>query len=641
MSNFHGRFVNVEFLAEDGNIAAVPLLWVRNKRIGQVDGQKAVLGKCYWPPNSLKRKVTRLAAKQQAPDTKTWSLWDVELLQYNSTLEESRKNLGKQSSKEEEPDRKDSSEDETTQEKRETRNKSRTRRGVRRDSGSGSSEEEEYAVNVDALKKLHCNTEPLAKSGDEGYLSQSVRAQDDSLSLAADWESDAAGTQDIFADIDSTTVGDNQEVAEAVQKSPMRSFGLHELRRKTPQKESGSKSPGQTRHKQKTTPAKRDSGKASPKPSTPKDRGAPNQNRASTPRKVSPQKRQVSPQKRQVSPQKRQVSPFKRQESTQKDGGCLDSPEKSLNATAQDKRVSPVVTGSISSPTGGSPGKRSGLHIFESPMPDRQKRRKDSDLTYTAPELEGINNELEMLNVDFSPLDSMRSASPALSCQSDDSTFKTPREKGAYRALNFGTCSPSVASGIRHLQVMLDENVQRLRAMDRSQQALLTLAKESFQKILSCVLPPLESNIAEDIPRLPLTDKDGEKALNNLISDKIEFNKVVTFLYGLGGTSPKDALYSAMKTLFADDFACTKSMKGIRRAGKPPKDAFVGTNLFKAVMCAIRRRYKDTTVSEVMEMTGNWLKDAPSREKKRLRRKESRERIQRAYDEDSGDDESA
>lgn len=55
--------------------------------------------------------------------------------------------------------------------------------------------------------------------------------------------------------------------------------------------------------------------------------------------------------------------------------------------------------------------------------------------------------------------------------------------------------------------------------------------EKSLTKILTCVLPPLETNIAEDIPRLPLSDKDGDKQLNELLANKEAFNKVVWLVY--------------------------------------------------------------------------------------------------------------
>lgn len=76
------RFAIVEFLAEDGNVATVPLVWVKNKRIGTVSGKKAVLGKSYWPPKSMQRKANTLAKTQVQPERSTWIMHDVELLKY-------------------------------------------------------------------------------------------------------------------------------------------------------------------------------------------------------------------------------------------------------------------------------------------------------------------------------------------------------------------------------------------------------------------------------------------------------------------------------------------------------------------------------------------------------------------------------
>ncbi|KAK3931982.1 Collagen alpha-1(XVIII) chain [Frankliniella fusca] len=81
------QFVNVEFLAEDGSVATVPLLWIRNKRIGKKNDEKAVLAKCYWPPKGMKRNMARLVSTQRAPDSKTWHLHDVEILQYFCKIE--------------------------------------------------------------------------------------------------------------------------------------------------------------------------------------------------------------------------------------------------------------------------------------------------------------------------------------------------------------------------------------------------------------------------------------------------------------------------------------------------------------------------------------------------------------------------
>lgn len=137
----------------------------------------------------------------------------------------------------------------------------------------------------------------------------------------------------------------------------------------------------------------------------------------------------------------------------------------------------------------------------------------------------------------------------------------------------------------------------------------MTKLGESQGKILSCVLPPLETNISEDLPRLPLNNKVGENQMNEIMKSTEQFNKVVcviwhslnlpahggikltnfyfqvSFLHGLGGSSPREAVYSVCKSLFTDAFASTKSMKGIRRSNNPAKDAFMGTTLFKALMC--------------------------------------------------------
>ncbi|XP_034235669.1 uncharacterized protein LOC117642014 [Thrips palmi] len=256
-------------------------------------------------------------------------------------------------------------------------------------------------------------------------------------------------------------------------------------------------------------------------------------------------------------------------------------------------------------------------------------------------ELADIQEDIDRLRQVTSPastVGSARSASPSISECSEVSMFKTPQDKSAYRALSFS--SPSTSSSFRLLQSLISDNHRDLGRQLRLLEEILRNATGSIQKILSCVLPPIETNIAEDLPRLPLEEKDGEKKMNDLLKQKEQFNKVVTFLHGLGGTCARDAVFSAMKTLFTDEFASTKSMKGIRRTGQPKKDAFMGTPLFKAVMCAVRRRFREATVSEVMEMTGNWLKDAPARERKRQKRKEDREKALREYEEDGTEVES-
>lgn len=79
--------------------------------------------------------------------------------------------------------------------------------------------------------------------------------------------------------------------------------------------------------------------------------------------------------------------------------------------------------------------------------------------------------------------------------------------------------SPSVPA-LKSIDGQLKQMAKQLQVLDKM--------GTSISKIMTCVLPPLESNIAEDIPDLPLCDKSGEKAMNELLKDKGEFNKVVS-----------------------------------------------------------------------------------------------------------------
>lgn len=69
----------------------------------------------------------------------------------------------------------------------------------------------------------------------------------------------------------------------------------------------------------------------------------------------------------------------------------------------------------------------------------------------------------------------------------------------------------------------------QLRTMERMQQR----SAESIAKVLSCVLPPIETNIAEDLPRLPLTTKVGETKMNDMLKSQEQFNKVVRIMFKL------------------------------------------------------------------------------------------------------------
>ncbi|KAK3931972.1 Phosphoribosylformylglycinamidine synthase subunit PurQ [Frankliniella fusca] len=500
----------------------------------------------------------------------------------------------------------------------------------------------EKALRVRARRERESSGSGSSEDGD--YLAEGVGSLLSNTGEAPPFEKTQEDVQDVGAGHDSgvMTVDDELEaiLATPIDKSPRKAASPEKV---APASGSPCKQRGpQVARGQSQTPQKHNAEEESELQGT----------RRLTPQKGSPRKQAGAPEVRRQTPQKGgQGLPVLSKQTPKKtplSKNTATPPKKSPLKRASDlpkstrrdtpmksPRTSPTVHENASS-SRISPGKRDFSRAF-GPMQASEKRVRQSNMSrfvtsITSAELEDLDREIQMAT---SPGDSLRSISPTQSEASDDSAFKTPREKSTYRALQFGSCSPSVASGLRHLQSMLDESLRQSREIQGELAALKTITKETFRKILSCVLPPLESNIAEDIPRLPLNDKDGERAFNELISDKKEeFNKVVTFLYGLGGTGPRDALYSVMKTLMTDEFASTKSMKGIRRAGKPPKDAFMGTTLFKAVMCAVRRRFKDSTVSEIMELTGNWLKDAPSRVKKRQRRQESRDEMLQQYEDE-------
>ncbi|XP_052129200.1 uncharacterized protein DKFZp434B061-like [Frankliniella occidentalis] len=335
----------------------------------------------------------------------------------------------------------------------------------------------------------------------------------------------------------------------------------------------------------KGSPSKRDAvqtgERRTPSKLSGKERGTPKKSQKSAP---TPQKSTKS-----VTPQKRQASPTYQMESDSSSFSC-----------SQSKRP-----------------KQSQITKFVTSFSEKEIDQHCDE----------VDREILAMELSDTPA---RSASPATSDTSFDTPFKLPLRRSALSSTSspFLPMSPSFHAALKSIDGQIKEIARQLQALDKM--------GTNIGKIMTCVLPPLETNIAEDIPELPLSDKNGEKAMNELLlRDKGEFNKVVTFLYGLGGTNAKDAVYSVLKTLFTDQFASSKSMKGIRRAGKPAKDAFMGTPLFKALMCAVRRRFKETTVTDVMELTGNWLKDAPGREKKRRSRCESRESLLRQYDESS------
>lgn len=654
------RFVSVEFLHENGSTAAVPLLWIKNKRVGSVDGQKAILGKCFWPPKTQRSKVNALAAREVQPEKATWETFDVELLKYSGTMMDCRKSIQEASGKEDEGVGDDSSEEESITTRREKAKHLRRRR---------QSEGSESGSNSD------CDTSPLelisnsstkSAKGSGGGSSASIsltngnRGMDLSpkqgdgsktTSPRKQGEGSKAASPKKQRECSKTTSpkknGDGSETASPAKQGVGCKDSIPsaaEKAAKTPKKtgegtREGPKSPKNVGGKQlllgknleKThrgsfkTPEKRSEASSSkPNSKTPArpDKRGPVAEMQSLDLIGSPGKRQRIEHQ---SPLKDATNPS--QSGTQK------SPKKRDISTPAGRMSPSFGIFSFSSlSTRNSPVEHAGAKPMN-PLSLQMRKAKQSPMTnYVASisdrEVAEIDEELGSLQEELleSP-GTNRSDSPALSDCSDASFFKTPREKSAYRALNFSPYSPSTASGFRHLHSLIGD-------VKRDVLTQLKSIENSLTRVLTCVLPPLETNIAEDIPRLPLSDKEGEKQLNELLANKEDFNKVVTFLYGLGGTNPREAVYAVLKTIFTDVFASTKSMKGIRRTGKPAKDAFLGTALFKAVMCAVRRRFKTATVSEVIELTANWLKDAPSRERKRQKRQESREKILKEYDDD-------
>ncbi|XP_052131957.1 nucleolar protein dao-5-like [Frankliniella occidentalis] len=673
-------FVIVEFLSETGSTESVPLKWTKNRRIGVVDDKKAVLGKCYWPPKNLSRKVRALAMKQVAPERDTWPIYDVELLQYCPSYEDSRKSLRSFSAQEDEGVGSDSSDDAPLN----ARSERVKRLSRRKDGGEGSSDSDEQTLDVAHLMSNH------GKGSEQSSFSGFSYAMDTNASTSAsavekggmnhddianEFSSDDDvlhhdGTSENGFDFLENSQEEEETPSTRVQtptsmgsRSPRKTTNVTGDKTLSPSKKADHSTPQKTSNVSGGTSKKaRDAGK-----NTPQKKSATTGKRVATPLKATqtPQKMSTTSGERVKTPSKAREpgrrTPQKADSTHDRASAERETPKKSVGKT---KMVSTPVKSaqrrSIAQDDGASVEKGEGVSIPNTPVksvqkrgaqsphpsPNQEKRSKNDYFpglrrqsrmtsfvnTVSERELADINKDLaDCLGLDSDASGTSASpslsASPALSDGSD--FFKTPRDKSTYRALNFGSPS-STAQGFRLVQQAigdLDKKVQSLEKMANKAEASLT-------KILSCVLPPLESNIAENIPKLPMSTKEEERKMNDLLKNKEEFNKVVSFLFGLGGTSLRDAVFSVMKTLFVDSFAATKSMRGICRAGKEKKDAFMGTLLFKAVMCAVRRRWTESTVSEVIKLTADWLKDAPSRVKKRQRRAEAREQLEKEYDEE-------
>ncbi|KAK3917751.1 Leucine-rich repeat and WD repeat-containing protein 1, partial [Frankliniella fusca] len=263
------QFVNVEFLAEDGSVATVPLLWIRNKRIGKINDEKAVLAKCYWPPKGMKRNMARLVSTQRAPDSKTWHLHDVEILQYFSTLEEGKAELLKYSNAEGEDMNSDSSE-EPLHVRREKALRVRARR-ERESSGSGSSEDGDYlAEGVGSLLSNTGEAPPFEKTQEDV---QDVGARHDSGVMTVDDELEAI-------------------LATPIDKSPRKAASPEKV---APASGSPCKQRGpQVARGQSQTPQKHNAEEESELQGT----------RRLTPQKGSPRKQAGAPEVRRQTPQK-------------------------------------------------------------------------------------------------------------------------------------------------------------------------------------------------------------------------------------------------------------------------------------------------------------------------------------------------
>ncbi|XP_034250161.1 neurofilament heavy polypeptide-like [Thrips palmi] len=165
------RFCSVEFLYEEGNIDAVPLSWTKSRRIGKVNGKQAVMGKCYWPPKSMARRVHALAKKQVQPDRLTWDLFDVALLKYGSTFAECTASLKELSGIEE--DCNNSSDDDLAKTRRD-KSKLRKRRLSRSDE---SETEDESIFNASQL----LSNQPEGSSSGDGSPNQQSGIESGSL----------------------------------------------------------------------------------------------------------------------------------------------------------------------------------------------------------------------------------------------------------------------------------------------------------------------------------------------------------------------------------------------------------------------------------------------------------------------------
>ncbi|XP_052129199.1 uncharacterized protein LOC127750769 [Frankliniella occidentalis] len=135
-------------------MATVPVLWVKNRRyIKKSEGVKAVRGKCYWPPSTVKGKKLRdLVTGQKKPDTSSWTTHDCEVLQYAFTVKECDDWLKNHSGVENEGMESDASSDHPY-----ARDKEKKLRLKRRNGPASSSESSDDELFVAGLGDLRSN----------------------------------------------------------------------------------------------------------------------------------------------------------------------------------------------------------------------------------------------------------------------------------------------------------------------------------------------------------------------------------------------------------------------------------------------------------------------------------------------------
>ncbi|XP_052123390.1 uncharacterized protein LOC127749411 [Frankliniella occidentalis] len=151
-------YCSVEFLLKTGNVATVPVLWVKNRRyIKKDEGVRAVRGKCYWPPKTVMvKKLGALVNGQKKPDTSSWTTHEVEVLQYAFTVTEREAFQRAQSGVENEGMESDASSDHPCARQKEK--KLRSKRGKEPVSSSDSSDDELFVTGLGKLRSNQKNS---------------------------------------------------------------------------------------------------------------------------------------------------------------------------------------------------------------------------------------------------------------------------------------------------------------------------------------------------------------------------------------------------------------------------------------------------------------------------------------------------